>query len=309
MTKFAACFWLGFLCCAVAGAQDQPSAAKVVAHWRAAIHAKELKRPTEQLVVTESSEDGIPGHIREWLASDGKYKRETKRDFDEAEIVVSKSSADRRDWNGFVRHLEGQELQRLLTQIFETQTLLFGPAASAAEAGAAKVEDGLYVVQITAAGTLPVTWYIDPKTWLPVKSTHPGEDSTITSDYGSQSANWKDLGSGILTPLHAKVSETDKPDYEWERKQVATQKIAEKDFSAPKAGPSDVRMGANVWPIPFTFELSHIVIPVSVNARPQIGFIFDTGADQDPQLNPAGAVRPQDLRAHRNYWRRKRGRI
>ena len=269
-------------CAPTAAAQQYTSAAEVVAHWWKAVHAKNGSRPVAVLAVTESTEDGVAGHIREWLAKDGRYRRETKRDFDEAEIVVGQNSADRRDWNSFVRHLEGEELKRLRTQIFETQTLLFGPPASAADENTpAKVKDGLDVVQVAAAGSLPVTWYIDPKTWLPVKSTRPGEDSTITSDYGSQIANWKNLGNGVLTPVHAKVSETDKPDYDWERKQVAAQKLSESDFSPPKPGPSDVKMSARVPPIPFTFEASHIVIPVQVNGRPPIGFIFDTGADQE----------------------------
>ena len=105
-------------CAPTAAAQQYTSAAEVVAHWWNAVHAKKASRPVAVLAVTESTEDGIAGHIREWLAKDGRYRRETKRDFDEAEIVVGQKSADRRDWNGFVRHLEGEELKRLRTQIF-----------------------------------------------------------------------------------------------------------------------------------------------------------------------------------------------
>src|SRR5438067_7069588 len=272
-TKFSVSVLFAALlfCAPTAAAQQDTTAAEVVAHWWNAVHAKNASRPVAVLVVTESTEDGIPGHIREWLAKDGRYKREVEREFDEAEIVVDQNSADRRDWNGLVRHLQGEELKRLRTQIFETKTLLFGPPASSANENApAKVEDGLYVVQRSAPGSLPVMWYIDPKTCLPVKSSRPGEDSTITSDYGSQIANWKNFGNGVLTPIHAKISESDKPDYEWRRQEVAAQKLSEKDFSPPTPGPPDVKMSANVPPIPFAFEASHIVIPVQVNGRPQI---------------------------------------
>src|SRR5437588_4571465 len=205
-TKFSVSLLFAALlfCAPTAAAQESTTAAEVVAHWWNAVHAKNASGPVAVLVVTESTEDGIPGHIREWLAKDGRYKREVKREFDEAEIVVGQNSADRRDWNGFVRHLEGEELKRLRAQISETQALLFGPPASAADENApAKVEDGLYVVQRSAAGSLPVTRYIDPKTWLPVKSTRRGEDSTITSDYCSQSANWKNCGDCVLTAIDA----------------------------------------------------------------------------------------------------------
>src|SRR5205823_12198893 len=126
----------------------------VVAHWWNAVHAKKASRPVAVLAVTESTEDGIAGHIREWLAKDGRYRRETKRDFDEAEIVVGRKSADRRDWNGFVRHVEAEELRRVRAQIFETQSLIFGPrldcsggeicSSTADQRGPIRFEDGVY---------------------------------------------------------------------------------------------------------------------------------------------------------------------
>src|SRR5207248_4464957 len=108
----------------LASAQPTIATAQVVAHWRAKVHARNVNQATEQLAVTESNEDGIPGHIRECLASGDRYKRETKREFDDAEVVITKKSSERRDWNGFLRRVEGEELRRLRAQIFETQTLL-----------------------------------------------------------------------------------------------------------------------------------------------------------------------------------------
>ncbi len=264
---------------------------EVVEHWAKAVQARPAAKNTVAVLITESTEDGIKAHIEEWITVDGRYRRAVKRDFDDSEAVIAGDRSERRDWNGFLRQVEGEELKRLRSRIFEVQTLAFGPPpAEVLAASAARLEDGLYVVEFQPRGGFPVKWYIDPRTWLPVKSARPGEDSTITTVYNSSGASqsamsgtggWADLGNGVLTPAAAKVSETDKPDYEWRRFSIRTQRVAPTTFAALKPGPSDVQMQASVPPVPFTFEASHIVIQVSVNGRPPIGFLLDTGADQE----------------------------
>lgn len=249
------------------------------------------QRQTGALLVTASNEDGILGRIEESVARDGRDRREIKRKFDDAEVVLTQDLAQRRDWNGFIRPIEGEELRRFRAQIFETQTLVFGPPVPTALGQIrARLEGSLYVVELAAPGGLPVTWYIDRNTWLPVKSVRPGEDNKITTVYEDPAARagnakntprWRDLGNGVLTPATAKVSETDKPDNEWRRISMNPYRPTERSFTPPKPGPSDVRMDAHVPPVPFTLESSHIVLQVSVNGRPPIGFILDTGADQE----------------------------
>jgi hypothetical protein len=252
---------------------------EVVKHWAQAVGAQRRPVTSAALVASESSEDGIQGRISETIAADGRYRRVVNREFDESAEVVAGEGAERRDWNGFIRQVEGQELERLRSQIFETQTLAFGPySAPESPASPVREEDGLYVVEFRQPGAFPVKWYVDPKTWLPVKSVRPGEDSTITTTYKS---GWANLGNGVLTPGAAKVSETDKPDYEWRRVSIRSERVTPNTFASLKPGTSDVHMDANVPPVPFTMEANHIVVQVSVNGRPPIGFIVDTGADQE----------------------------
>jgi hypothetical protein len=121
------------------------------------------------------------------------------------------------------------------------------------------------------------TWYIDAQTFLPLKSVRPGEDSEITTTY----SDWRNT-NGLMTPFHAVVTETDKPDYKWDRKTVQYKSTLSKDTFAPLVpGPSDAALAPNAPPIPFTMEANHIVFSVCVNGRPPIGFILDTGADQN----------------------------
>jgi len=80
-----------------------------------------------------------------------------------------------------------------------------------------------------------MSFYVDPATWLPVKCVRSGEDTEITSTY----EDWRQTG-GILTPNRVKVTETDKPEYEWKQISLRFEKrIARRAFDAPRAGPPD----------------------------------------------------------------------
>jgi hypothetical protein len=259
-----------------AGTKAQ-SAGEIVKKWRAAVHAKSSGAPATVALTSSSTEDGIHGDVQEWLTTAGDFRRVVKREFDDAEIVLTARSSLRRDWNGFVRPVEGAELSRLRTAVFESSVLAFGPPKLMLEAEVSQSDDRkLYVLKVTAPEGKPITWYVDAGTFLPVKSVHPGDDSEITTVY----EDWRSM-DGILTAARGKVTETDKPEYTWERTGMKREPgVTSARFAPPAPGPSDVRMDETVPPIPFAFESAHIVLQASVNGRPPIGWIFDTGADQ-----------------------------
>src|SRR5579864_5542529 len=262
---------------AVAQQDKTISAAEVLSKWREAVHAPRPRGTA--LLGTTSNQDGIPGHIEEWVAASGEYRRVVKREFDEEEFVVTDRIAERRDWNKFIRHLEGEELSRLRTAIFETEVLAFGPDVfSAKEASVADSGDPqLYALAVKVSRGKAITWYIDRKTWLPAKSVRPGEDSEITTTY----SDWRKVGH-IMTPQHAVVAETNKPDYRWDRVSVRVRpEVSERDFAPLTPGPTDAHVDANAPPIPFDFASAHILFKMSVKGREPLWFILDTGADQE----------------------------
>jgi hypothetical protein len=59
-----------------------------------------------------------------------------------------------------------------------------------------------------------------------------------------------------------------------------TSNLPNDNFAPLVPEPSDAALAPNA-PIPFTMESNHIMFNVSVNGRPPIGFILDTGADQN----------------------------
>ena len=250
-------------------------ASQVVDRWRAAVHSDKASRSA--ILTTVSTEDGIPGTVLDWI-SNTDFRREVQRNVDESQLLMTKQRKERRDWNGWVRKVEGQELDRFTTGVNEERVIAFGPPREMESATVSESSDhSAYLLRYKPEGGWTTTWYIDAKTFLPLKSVRPGEDSEITTTY----SDWRNAG-GLMIPYHADVAETDKPDYEWDRKSIQYKSTLSNDTFAPLVpGPSDETLAPNAPPIPFTMEANHIVFNLSVNGRPPIGFILDTGADQN----------------------------
>jgi Aspartyl protease len=250
----------------------------VLTNWRRAVHAEKAEHSKLAMLASQSNEDGIPGKVEEWITTAEQYRSQMKRDYDDDVLVVTGQLAMRRDWNGFVRAVQGRELSRLRTEILERRLTVFGPPTEMPEAAASLTDDKkMYLVRMTPPGGSPMTWFVDTTTWLPVKSVRPGDDSEITSTY----EDWRETG-GVKTPHRVKVAETDKPDYERRQVSLSFEKaIASGAFNPPVQGPSDALLEPGAPPIPFTLESNHIVFKVRLNGHEPIGFLFDTGADEN----------------------------
>lgn len=268
--------------------QEQPPAnlraQDIVIKWRNAVHADKQKSPILAVLAGDSNEDGLTGRVEEWVTTSHSYRSKTKRDYDDVEIVVTPQFAQQRDWNGFVRKLQGKELNRLRTEIFEKSVILFGPPTEMPETllstniASQSDDKKMYMLQTTPAGGEPMTWYVDAATCLPVKSVRPGDDSETTTTY----EEWPET-SEIRTPHRVNVSETAKPDYQWRQASLRfEQHIPPRTFDPPISGPPDAFLSSpGAPPIPFTMESSHIVMKVQLNGREPIGFLLDTGADEN----------------------------
>jgi hypothetical protein len=266
----------------VAVSQEQPpgklDAQDIVAKWRNAVHAKKQQDSALAVQTSDSNQDGIVGRVEVWVSTSSDYRAFTKRDYDDGDVVVTRQFAKRRDWNGFVRDLQGKELSRLRTKIFEKSVILFGPPTEMPELTVSQSDDNkTYLLRTTPAGGLALTWYVDAATWLPVKSVRPGDDGEITTTYDEWPAT-----SEMRTPHRVNVSETDKPDYQQRQASLRFEnRFTPETFLPPTPGPADALLQPGAPPIPFTLESSHIVFPVKLNGREPIGFLLDTGADEN----------------------------
>lgn len=254
-----------------------PSAQTIVRNWRRAVHVKP-NRASAAVIHATSDKDALNGQITESLTADGHYHRVLDRKFDRTETVANYGSAWLKDWNGWVRALDGEQLKRLRTRIFEDRTLVFGPSDELLSARVSEDPDHkFYTLEITPEGGDPITWFIDRRTWLPVKAARPGEDEDLVTTY----EGWQEF-AGTKVPKTAHIVEPTKNDVTETIASVDYQpSLPDSAFERPAAGPRDAFLSDQYAspPIPFNFENNHVMVEASLNGRPPIWFIVDTGAD------------------------------
>lgn len=296
------------------------TAADLVARWREAVHATAGGIGGYAALQTTSSQDGIDGRIEERLVRRdfapeaktsgspaeefGVYRAVVKRTFDETDTVVtdrpgmSDWTGVQRDWNGWLRDIRGRQMLRLRAAIVETRAVVFGPGDEWKEARVSRAEDGKsFTLRLVPRGAISptgppsrsgeaaenavsVAFVLDAATMRPIRSVRAGsEDGTITTAY----SDFELMGDGaILTPRSGRVSETGKPDFSWKRDGLRFAKAPpRKAFAAPWPGAADTALAADAPPIPFDFDSAHIIFKASLNGRPPIGFILDTGANEN----------------------------
>ncbi len=258
--------------------QSSPTAEQVLANWRKAVHAETAKHAAS--AEFHSTEDGIPGTVIFNVFGDS-FRYESRREFDDILFTLSSGHpqiAYERDRNGWLREIRGKQLERVMTAWAERRALLFGPTNAASNVVVESTDAGkTLILKSDPKFATPITWYLDAKTFLPAKSVKAGEDSEITTTY----SDWR-AESGIVVPHKATVEETDKPSYTWELGSLNySDSLPPSTFAPPQPGPSDATLDEKSAQFPFTMEANHIVFNASVNGHPPIGWILDTGADEN----------------------------
>jgi hypothetical protein len=274
----------GFLPLAALASSPIPSAGSIVQQWQAAVHRRYDQQTGTVHLEFSATEDGLPGTVDEWLTSRGEYRRSTRRQFDHNDVVLTPGRAQGRDWNDFVRNFDGTELQRLRSEAFAERVMIFGPPAALKAAQVRETPDLQYwTLQFSPLGALPITWYIDKRTSLPVKAVFAGpEDLDINTAYDE----WQWDG-GAFYPQHISVSETDRSLAEYRLSRSFHTFSADATVFAPlRPGASDVVAASDAVALPFTLEGNHIILQAQVNGSPAIGFILDTGDDHETINTP-----------------------
>lgn len=262
-----------------AAAQPQPSrresAAQIVQHWRGALNVRSHPRSTAHARYSVA-DNGLASTVDEWVTRDGYYRRVFDRGLDRTDLLVTPEGAWLRDWNGFVRDLEGVELRRTRTQAFTAAVLAFGPPPELETATARATRDRkAWTLTFTPQNGVAMTWYVDQETKLPTKTVlHDSSASRMSAAY----SDWRQA-RGVFAPQLVTVTESDDPPMAYTRTQpIAIARTRARDFAALAPGPPDVAMGLDSVALPFTMEANHIVVQTQINGRPPIGFLLDTGA-------------------------------
>lgn len=249
-----------------------PSVPGIIQAWRQAIGTPPRRGTLHQRFTAR--EEDVAATVDQWVTRSGSLRRSTVREFDSNELVVTSAAAQTRDWNGFVRYLDGSELARLRSQAFITAALAFGPPGDMERATlTATPEAHCIALTFTPLRGISIKWVIDQNTSLPIQTVIRGDEAELVTAY----SDWQ-LSSGVLMPQHIVVSEKDKPDSDY---RVASppelQPVTASTFPPLKQDSSDVVMAAPSVKLPFTMEANHIILQAQVNGHEPIGFLVDTG--------------------------------
>ncbi len=250
---------------------------EILRQWRQAIHAPTENVLNEAQVMKNSDEDGVQYTIEEFFAITGDYHSVETSNYDTSEVLITKERSIRRDPNGFIRNLRGRELIRTKAAAYEDQLTLLGPPASLPPSTQFRSVGDSLELSILAPGGDTVKFVIDPKSWLPVRSSHLGEEEAITTFY----ERWQEA-NGILIPFTGRVEEADKPTFTWNRTNVRIlPQISGNHFGSTTPEFMDTFLDSVIPPIPFNFENSHIIFSLKLNGKDSVLFLLDTGADEE----------------------------
>ena len=261
-----------------------PTVSRVLAAWRLAVGGS--PRGTLHQRFT-AKEEGLPGNVDEWVTVSGSLRRNTVRQFDRNDLLVTPSRAQTRDWNGFVRYLDGTELARVHSQAFIEAALVFGPPKSMDAAHIDPTTDSNSVaLTFTPPQGIAIRWLIDRTTSLPTQTVIRGDEAELVTTY----SDWQRSG-GAFTPRHIVVKEQDKPNSEYRALTPPDlQSASGIHFASLQQTRTDAILAAPTIKLPFTMEGNHIVLQVQVNGHPPIGFIVDTGDGAELINTPRAAA-------------------
>jgi len=273
---------LSYSLCSMGQSSSVPT---VMRAWRHAVGTSP-RQGTLHLHFTAKEED-VPATVDQWITPSGSLRRNTVREFDSNDVLVTPAIAQTRDWDGFVRYLDGTELARRRSEAFIAAALAFGPPAAMDRATLIPTSDPQTVaLTFTPPGGISMQWIIDQNTSLPIKTVIRGDEAELTATY----SNWQRSG-GFFTPQHIVVAEKDKPDRDY---RVAAPPLLQPGNASPfaslKQKGSDVIMGVPSVKLPFTMEANHIVLQAQINGHPPIGFLVDTGDGHESLNTPRAAA-------------------
>jgi hypothetical protein len=264
---------------------QSPSVPSILQVWRHAVGTPPRQATLHQHFTAK--EEDVPATVDQWITPAATLRRNTVREFDSNDFLVTPGLAQTRDWNGFVRTLDGTERARLRSQAFIAAVLAFGPPADMDRATLTPTSEPHCVALLfTPPHGIRIKWIIDQDTSLPIQTVLRGDEAEEVSTY----SDWQRSGD-VFTPQHLVVTEKDKPDSDYRLAAPPQLRTAAASTFAPlQQTGSDVIMAAPSVQLPFTLEANHIILQAQVNGHAPIGFLVDTGDGHESINTPRAAA-------------------
>ena len=146
---------------------------------------------------------GLKGTLHEW-ASDGRHHI----DLDLAGqykvvMVLNNGEGWIRNQNGQISKLSGQDLKSEVSAAFASTYSYLIPGRMPGEVtyGGTQEATGYHILHTAPQGGVEVTFFIDPDTFLPVRSEQPQGDHLLTGTF----SDWQEF-DGVLAPTRVVIS-------------------------------------------------------------------------------------------------------
>jgi amidohydrolase len=188
-----------------AHAESEPTVEYIVGRYTDALGGKQKLESTNVIhtsfVVTIQ---GLKGTLHEWAASDGRHHI----DLDLAGqykvvMVLNDGEGWIRNQNGPVSELGGQGLKEEVSAAFVSTYSYLIPGRMPGKTTFEGIEEttGYHVLHTAPLGGVEVTFFVDPVTFLPVRSEQPQGSLLLTATF----SDWKEF-DGVRMPTHVLFS-------------------------------------------------------------------------------------------------------
>ncbi len=270
----------------LASAQNAGSALtkeQVLDRWAAALGGREKLESVRTMHMSGSVETGgLKGTFERWSTSRG----ESRMALDMSGALRQVNIFDGReawvlDTSGSVHDLSGGNLRSAVSGAYEaTHSYFFSGRrpGKVVYVGPDTGAQGDYIIRLEPEGGNPVTVYLDPKTFLPLREETAGplgnQRTTTISD-------WREI-AGIKVPART-VQSTGDPKFDITVTTVKVEinvDLAAGLFAKPAGTAAQVRFteAARRAVIPVEVTARHVFVPVRVNGSDRGWFFLDSGA-------------------------------
>jgi hypothetical protein len=260
-------------------ATPEPRPQDVLDRWVAAVYGPNGPPPHDRVTVVRSDtlEDGIAGHVDEWLGRSG-WRRLTSQNARLRDEVCRGGIAWVKDWNGKVLELAGRDRRDQLTEAY-VLSLLFGGGlrnASSADAPELVPGDASPGLRFQPEGGSAFDLLFDAASGLPVKAVRKSFGDEVTLEI----SDWRTVNGRKFPFSLRRSSEKNESESRATVREVSEGGRAV-SFGRPVDGPKDYRFakGASALGIPFNFENDHLMVQGRVNGGKPLWFMLDTGAE------------------------------
>ncbi len=268
--------------CAMTGGAQVLSVDQVLDRWAQALGGREKLAAQKSIhTLLQVKTSGLTGTMDDYWSIDGRsaYYLSLANGAVKISGGCAADACWQKDMNGQIRPLAGADLQGANTGKYLANCAQFFPDRAAGQVTLIKSNKPSEVaVLIAPEGGQAVTYFLDKKTYLPIRSESQADDRVQTTWY----RDWRSVdGMQVSFQVQQGFGDTLRDMFLSVQQVESNTVIPDSLLAAPTNRVRDYTFakGTEARDIPFELVNNHIYVPVQVNGSRKLWFIFDSGAE------------------------------